>query len=450
MVSANTLCKKLLNVKGAVIENSEFYTDPDGINHIRIHARPNSWHEDDCPFCHRRCPRYDRKSDTLRSWRGLDWGATLVEIIGRTHRIECPEHGVLTASVPWAYPGSGFTRDFDLTVGWLAVYLPRSVVSEYMRIDWETVGRCVHRTLNEIEPERSRRLNNLVHIGIDETSYKKGHKYITVIVNHDTNSVVWAAQGHGKTVLESFYRQLSPEQLESIKVVTGDGAKWITECVNEFTPDCERCVDQFHVVQWAMDALDEVRREIWNEAYAEVKRLKKENPRSPGRPKTDDPVSAEIKAATRKAEEIKNSAYALGKAPEHLTEKQELRVQMIAENNNRLYRAYRMKEMLRLLLKIKDVDEAETELKRWLWWASHSRIPAFKELYAKIKRHKDHILNAIRLGMSNARIEATNNKIKLIVRKAYGFRNIQNMLDMVYLVCSDLRVPLPNRKPLPA
>lgn len=262
--------------------------------------------------------------------------------------------------------------------------------------------------------------------------------------------MVWAAQGHGKTVLESFYRQLSKEQLASIKVVTGDGAKWITDCVNEFTPDCERCVDPFHVVQWAMEALDEVRREVWNDAYAEVKRLKKEHPRNPGRPKEGNPVTAKIREAASKAEQIKNSAYALGKAPEHLTEKQELRVQMIAENNGRLYRAYRMKEMLRLLLKIKDVDEAETTLKRWLWWASHSRIPAFKELYQKVKRHKEHILNAIRLGMSNARIEATNNKIKLIVRKAYGFRNIQNMLDMVYLVCSDLRVPLPNRKAKPA
>jgi transposase len=106
-----------------------------------------------------------------------------------------------------------------------------------------------------------------------------------------------------------------------------------------------------------------------------------------------------------------------------------------------------MKETLRLLLKIKDTEEAEDALNRWLWWASHSRIKAFKELYLKIKRHKEHILNTIRLGMSNARIEATNNKIKLIVRKAYGFRNIQNMLDMVYLVCSDLRIPLPNRKP---
>ena len=447
MVSTNTLCKKLLNVKTAVIEGADFYADGDGVNHIRIHARPNVWHEDDCPFCHKRCRRYDKKNPQPRIWRGLDWGGTLVEISYDTHRIECPEHGVLVADVPWAYPGSGFTKDFDLTVGWLAVYLPRSTVSEYMRIDWETVGRCVHRTLNDIEPERSRRLDSLVNIGIDETSYKKGHKYITVIVNHDTNTVVWAAQGHGKGVLTQFYKQLTPKQLSSIRVVTGDGAKWITECVNEFTPDCERCVDPFHVVEWAMEALDEVRREVWREAYSEAVQLAKAHPRGKGRPKADDAEAAIIKAAKEKAEEIKNSAYALGKAPEHLTENQQAMVAMFAENNNRLYRAYRMKETLRLLLKIKDVDEAATELKRWLWWASHSRIKAFKELYQKIKRHKEHILNTIRLGMSNARIEATNNKIKLIIRKAYGFRNIQNMLDMVYLVCSDLRVPLSNRKP---
>lgn len=446
MASTNTLLKKILNVKDTVVTGGEFYTDVDGINHVRITVRPNRWHENDCPFCHKSCPRYDRQIDHPRTWRGLDWGGTLVEVVGQTHRIQCPVHGVVVAAVPWAYPGSGFTREFDLTVGWLAVYLPRSTVSEYMRIDWETVGRCVHRTLNEIEPERSRRLNGLVNIGIDETSYKKGHKYITVIVNHDTNSVVWAAQGHGKSVLEQFYRQLSPEQLANIKVVTGDGARWITDCVNEFTPDCDRCVDPFHVVEWAMEALDEVRREAWREAYNEATKAAKEHPRKKGRPKADDKNAAIVAAAKAKADEIKNSAYTLGKAPEHLTEKQQLRVEMIANSDRRLYRAYLMKEKLRLLLKIKDSEEAEEELNRWLWWASHSRIPAFKSLYQKIKRHKDHILNAIRLGMSNARIEATNNKIKLIVRKAYGFRNIQNMIDMVYLVCSDLRVPLPNRK----
>lgn len=441
MVSTNTLCKKLLSVKSAVIKGANFYTDEDGVNHIRIHARPNVWHEDDCPFCHKRCRRYDKKNPHPRIWRGVDWGSTLVEISYDTHRIECPEHGVLVADVPWAYPGSGFTKDFDLTGGWLATYLPRSTVSEYMRIDWETVGRCVHRTMNDIEPEISRRLDGLVNIGIYETSYKKGHKYITIVVNHDTNTVVWAAQGHGKSVLTQFYRQLTPEQLSSIKVVTGDGAKWITECVNAFTPGCERCVDPFHVVEWAMEALDEVRREVWREAYDEALQLAKEHHGKKGRPSADD-----VEAARDKANEIKNSAYALGKAPEHLTENQQAKVEMIAKNNNRLYRAYCMKEMLRLLLKMKDINEAEVELKQWLWRASHSRIDAFKKLYQKVKRHKEHILNAIRLGMSNARIEAINNKIKLIIRKAYGFRNIQNMLDMVYLVCSDLRLTLPNRK----
>lgn len=218
-------------------------------------------------------------------------------------------------------------------------------------------------------------------------------------------------------MLEKFYKQLTPEQLSSIKVVTGDGAKWITECVNEYTPECARCVDAFHVVEWAMTALDEIRKDIWHDAYSEYKQVKIENPRSKGRPKKDDPELAIVKAAKAKADEIKGSAYALGKAPEHLTEKQQLRVNLIASQNPRLYRAYLLKEQLRLLLKLTDVDEAE--LKRWLWKASHSRIPAFKELYQKIK---------------------------LIICKAYGFRNTQNMLDMVYLVYSDIRIPLPNRK----
>ena len=179
-----------------------------------------------------------------------------------------------------------------------------------------------------------------------------------------------------------------------------------------------------------MDTLDEVRRESWRNAYAQVKELKKANPRNPGRPKEDDPVTQEIREAADKADKIKNASYALGKAPEHLTEKQKIRVEMISQTDKRLYRAYCLKESLRLLLKLKDPDEAEVELKQ-------------------MKRHKDHILNAIRLGMSNARIEATNNKIKLVIRKAYGFRNTQNLIDMVYLVCSDLRIPLPNRKSTP-
>ena len=122
MESAKSLCKKLLNFKNTVITGCEFYTDTDNVNHIRIRARPDKRHENKCPYCRNRCPGYDSRCGKPRIWRGLDWGSTLVEIEYRTHRIACPEHGVVVADVPWAYPGSGFTKDFDLTVAWFAVY----------------------------------------------------------------------------------------------------------------------------------------------------------------------------------------------------------------------------------------------------------------------------------------------------------------------------------------
>ena len=152
MASANTLCKNLLNVNDVVIENHDFYSDSDGVKHLRIKARPKKWKKNFCPTCGRKCPGYDQATTIGKIWRGLDWGGILVEIECPTHRIICPEHGIATADVPWAYPGSRFTKDFDLTFSWLATYLPRSTVSHYMRIDWATVGRCITRTLNDIEP----------------------------------------------------------------------------------------------------------------------------------------------------------------------------------------------------------------------------------------------------------------------------------------------------------
>ena len=88
--------------------------DPDPVSYTHlIKARPNKWHENDCPFCHKSCPAYDKHSSRPTTWRGLDWGGILVEVEYQTHRIICLEHGVYVAEVPWAYPGSRFTKDFD-------------------------------------------------------------------------------------------------------------------------------------------------------------------------------------------------------------------------------------------------------------------------------------------------------------------------------------------------
>jgi len=445
MASLNTIISKLINVNNVSFNDCTPYTDNCGLNHLSIHATVHKKARNICPYCGRKCPGYDVAGNGTGTWRSLDFGSTIVEITAETNRICCPEHGIVTAAVPWAYPKSRFTKEFDLTVAWLAKYLPRSTVSSYMRIDWVTVGKCISRTLNDIEPIRERRLNNLVRIGIDETSYRKGHKYITIVVNHDTNCVVWIGKGHGKGVLTSFFECLTPEQRESIEIVTGDGASWITDCAREYLPNIPRCVDPFHVVEWANEAVDSVRKDIWHEANEELKKLTSSHKRGRGKPSKDDQLSKEISAAKEAAKNIKNSVYALGKAPEHLTESQQIKLDLIASQNPVLFRAYGYKERLRLILKIKDIDLAKDELKKWMFGASHSRIPAIVELYRKIKRNKEFILNAIEYGMSNARIEATNTKIKLIVRKAYGFRNFENMTNMIYLVCSDLHIPLPNR-----
>ena len=440
----NKLMRKLLNVNNVTFTRPEFRMDGKGQWHLNVQARLNKKDADRCPVCGRRCPGYDTRK-SMRRWRSLDLGGIIVEIECCSVRIECPEHGVVTPSVPWAYEGSSFTKDFDRTVTWLATSISKSAVCEFMRIDWKTVGRCVSRALHDIEPDLRARLDGLVNIGIDETSYRKGYKYITVVVNHDTNTVVWIHEGHGKSVLEMFYKELAEEQRSSIRVVTGDGARWITDCVSEYTPDCVRCMDSFHVVEWAMDALDAVRIEEWNAARKELAELRRGFVPKRGRPRGDDEVASAINAAKDRAESIKKSSFAVGKAPENLTENQRMKLEEIRHDNKRYYRAYDMKEKLRMILKSNDADEARLLLDKWRWRASHSRIESFRELSRKIKRNQEFILNTIRYRLGNARIEATNNKIKLIIRKAYGFRNIDSMMDMIYLVCSNIKIQLPNR-----
>lgn len=451
MASSSTLLKRLLNVNDLVVNDFSFERSDEGVLRLDIDVRPHKRHCDRCPVCGRHSQGYDHVSTEARTWRSLDFGGILVYLHYQTQRIRCSEHGVVTASTPWSFTGSRFTKEFDLTVAWMARHLPRSVVCEAMRIDWKTVGRCISRAKNHLEPHPEKRFDGLVRIGIDETSYRKGHKYITVVINHDTNTVVWAAQGYGSQVLSQFFEQLSDEQRQSIKTVTGDGARWIDACIRQYIPHAQRCVDPFHVVQWATESLDKLRRDLWREALKEQKQAIKaieKTQKANRRPLADDINVFKLQKSKTESRDYQWAKYALGKAPENLTATQKLNLELVKQCHPKLFRAYELKERLRLILKMDDVEQARSELKRWFWRATHSRLPVMAELAKKIRRHEDNILNAICYKMTNARIEATNNKIKLVIRKAYGFRNIQNLLDMVLLTCSNIEIPLPNRATL--
>lgn len=449
MMTLNKLIKNLVTVNKIKVKNVNLVKTYNNCDKLVIDVELYKGEQCLCPLCnnHKKLPRYD-KSNNTNSWRGLDLGGLLVEIRCNTPRVSCPKHGVVTSSVPWAFYGSRFTKDFDLAVTWMAKTLSKSAISEYMRISWSTVGRCISRARDYLEPNPLSRLDGLERIGIDETSYSKGHKYITTVINHDTNTVVWVGQNHGKTVLETFFNSLSKKQLSEIKVISGDGAKWISECAQEFCPHALRCTDPYHIVSWAGESLDEIRKETWRMANKELKDIQNEFKRAKGRPKEDDEKSKELTKAKKKAADIKNCRYVLGKAPENLTDNQEVKLAQIKSKDRKLYRAYLLKEALRNLLKTKDVDKADIELTHWISWAKRSRIDSFKILADKIKRHKQYILNFIKTGISNARVEANNNKISLLVHRSFGFRNFTNMVDLIMLVCSNITIPLPNRPKL--
>ena len=191
-------------------------------------------------------------------------------------RVACREHGPTVAAVPWARHGAGHTVVFDEQVAWLATQCSKSAVTELMRIAWRTVGAIITRVWADVEALGDR-FAGLRRIGIDEISYKKGHRYLTIVVDHDTGRLVWAAPGRDKATLAAFFEALGPDRCAEITHVSADGADWIAAVVAERCPNAVRCADPFHVVKWATEALDEVRRQAWNEARGAVRQRRAGN-----------------------------------------------------------------------------------------------------------------------------------------------------------------------------
>src|SRR2546425_1148673 len=214
--------------------------------------------------------------------------------------------------------------DVDGELGGLGVdVVPREGehgVYELMRIAWLTVERIVSRVAAEARA-RHDPLDYLRRIGIDEISHRKGHRYLTVVVDHDSGLLVWAAPGRDRKTLRRFFDLLGEERCKRIELVSADGAPWIEEVISERCPQATICLDPFHVVQWATAALDEVRREVWN--------------------------TARRAGQTAEARALKGARFCLWKNPQDLTARQQAALAQIADTNEPLYRAYLLKEQVR-------------------------------------------------------------------------------------------------------
>ncbi|MGH3117090.1 MAG: ISL3 family transposase [Gaiellales bacterium] len=405
--------KRLLGLWRVVVEDVRF-EEREGA--LVVAVRPQARERSRCGVCRRRCPGYDW-GEGRRRWRALDLATTPCFLEAEAPRVECEAHGVVVAAVPWARHDSNFTRAFEDQVCWLAVNSSKTAVSELMRIAWRTVGWICARATAEAQAQRDL-LAGLKRLGFDEISIRKGQRYLTVVVDHDTGRLVWAHPGRDRKTVEKFLQLLGDERCQRIELISCDMADWITRPVAERCPNAEVCLDPWHVVKLATDALDEIRREVWNEARR----------------------AGDIALAR----DLKGARFALWKNPEHLTPRQQLKLAHIQKINQRLYRAYLLKEQLRQIYRV-DPDEAIGVLEAWLKWARRCRLAPFVKLARTIRDQRAGIEAALRNGLSNARVEQINTQIRLITRRGFGFHSPWAIIALAMLALGGLCPPLPGR-----
>jgi len=422
-----------------------------------------------CPKCSYSTMARENVQDHDSVWRHLDLGVWRLEVRARLRRLRCPEHGVHVEGVPFARDGARFTRDFENLVAWLMSKTDRTATCRLVRIDWETVGRIIKRVGDELLP--ADRLNDLFNISLDEVAWRKGHRYLTLVGDHDQGCVVWGTEGKGQAAADEFFDALDPPPAEppapagrcswelepaimvpfgpSPTVAAGEGipGAWLgaglelepqifarasklravsmdmtggyAKSVRERAPQAEIVIDNYHVVQLATKALDEVRREHWNELRAA--------------------------GASDAAKAFKADRWALLKNPDDLTDSQATTLALIRAGGGKVARAWAMKEMVRAIFAPDLTVEAVSELlDRLLARLSRCRLQPFIRLGKTIRKHRQGILAARRLKLSNARAESLNNKAKLIVRRAYGFHSARAALALILLTCGPITLTPPH------
>jgi transposase len=395
-VRVSTALNRLLGLPGASVVDVAF-TGEGVIVTVRLRRRRRV-----CAGCGqtgRHLAIHDRR---VKRWRHLDLGASRCIIACQLRLLRCPDCGVRIEPVPWARAGTQHTRDFDDVVAWLAQQMATTPIAGLLRIGWDTVGRIVARVMADELDER--RLDGLVAIGVDEISYRRGQRYLTCVADHPSGTIVWCAPGGNSATLQDFFTQLG-DRKASIRAVSIDISGEYERAIRQALPQAEICFDPFHVCRLASRATDQVRR--------------------------DEP-NAHERSHTPAGRWVKGSRWSLLKAPERQTVGQLATLGDVAQANRRLYRAFPLREQLRLLYHLDDPRLAPAHLDAWLTWAARSRLQPFVALARSLRAHRTGILAAIRLGLSNGRLEGLNSKIRLISHRSFGLHSAAALIALIY------------------
>jgi transposase len=412
-VRSTKLWKKLLGVEHIVFESWDVEAEPGGGEVLVLAVRPERGQRNRCSRCGRRS-RWRDSGEGRRRWRALDLGTVRCYLEAAAPRVACPAHGVVAAAVPWARdPRSRFTASFEDQAAWLCAAMNVTRAADLLRTTWRSLHAIIERVVADLGGKTDR-LAGLSRIGIDEMSYRKGQRYIMVVVDHDTGRLVWASQGRDQDTVRAFFDALGPQRSARLAEVSADGAEWIHDVIRERAPQARICLDSYHVVAWANEALAKVRRRL----------------------------AASLRATGYAG--LADTRWAVVKDPARLTSSQKTTIAVLAKLNSPLYRGYLIKEQLRDCYK-SGGERAKILLAGVIAWCSRSRIPEFVRLGQSLRRFRDLIWNTLDTGTTNARVEATNTHLRALTKRAYGFHSPRALIAMASLTRGGLCPSLPGR-----
>lgn len=362
-----------------------------------------------CPLCCQPAGVYDTAE---RTWRHLNFFQHTTLLHARLPRVDCPEHGVKTVEAPWARPGSGFTLLMEAFV--LGLLQHGMTVLQVARLVGENDTRLWRVLRHYVDEARAREdLSEVTTVGIDETSRRKGHHYITVFMDLDQSRrrVIYATEGKDASTVERFREDLKAHggRAEQIQEVCLDMSPAFIRGLTDEFPQAETTFDNFHLMQLLTEAVDQTRR-------AE---------------QADRP-------------ELKGTRYVWLTNDWNRTDAQRETFDRLRASNLATVRATHMKSVFQDIFACNSAQEAEPLLKRWYFWATHSRIPAMIKAAKTVKRHWAGVLRWFTSRISNGVVEAVNGLIQSAKRKARGFRNTNYLITMVYLTAGKLDFKLPT------
>ena len=359
-----------------------------------------------CPECGEVCPLQDHQPE--RTWRHLDTCQYQTVLHAELPRTRCEAHGVRVVQIPWAEPYGRFTALFErLVIDWLQA-ASQQAVADRVGLSWDEVHgimeRAVKRGLARREAEP------IPHIGVDEKSFRKRHRYVTVVSDIDRGRVLYVAEDRKQKSLDGFWPTLSKEQLASIKGVAMDMWEPYVNSTKEHLPNAEEKIvfDKFHVAKHLGEAVDKVRR-------TEHKELRAEGD-----------------------ERLKGTKYDWLKGRDKFEQKGWRAFCRLRRSNLKTSRAWAMREQAMKLWDYSYRGAAENHFRWWYRWATHSRLKPMIEKAKMLKTHLKNILTYLTHPITNALSESLNSKIQWVKYTARGFRNQDNFKTAIYFHCGDL------------